>query len=376
MKEWRNCKNILCIRPDNLGDVLMSYPAIRALKETFNCRITLLTSSAARDIIPFLPAIDSAIIFDAPWVKNNKRSKTTDYFQLIQQLQQKQFDGAVIFTVFSQNPLPSALIAYLAEIPLRLGYCRENPYELLTHWIPDKEPYSFIQHQVERDLQLVKKTGAHTNDKRLLLKLSRSVWPAVMKKLEAAGIDFQKPWLIAHAGVSEPRREYPRELWIETGKRLVNELNYQVILTGDRKNKPIIDHIAKGIGKNAFNIAGLLSLEEFIMLIRWAPLIISVNTSAAHIAAATGTPVIVLYAMSNPQHLPWMAKGRVLPFEIPPESRSRNEVLQYIYEHLHLPHIPMVAPADILDTVRDLLSGDIDTIPSMLPLQVSFEKIF
>src|SRR4051812_4856584 len=111
MKEWRNCKNILCIRPDNLGDVLMSYPAIRALKETFNCSITLLTSSAAKDIIPFLPAIDSAIVFDAPWVKNNKRGKTTDYFQLIQELRQKQFDGAVIFTVFSQNPLPSALIA-------------------------------------------------------------------------------------------------------------------------------------------------------------------------------------------------------------------------------------------------------------------------
>lgn len=57
MKEWANCKNILCIRPDNMGDLIMSAPAIRALKESFGCTITLLTSSMAAGIVPFLSLI-------------------------------------------------------------------------------------------------------------------------------------------------------------------------------------------------------------------------------------------------------------------------------------------------------------------------------
>ena len=45
----------------------------------------------------------------------------------------------MIFTVYSQSPLPSAMICYLADIPLRLAHCRENPYHLLTDWVPDPE---------------------------------------------------------------------------------------------------------------------------------------------------------------------------------------------------------------------------------------------
>ena len=63
-KSWQDCKNILIIRPDNMGDLIMSAPAIRALKETFNSRITVLTSSMGAGIIPFIPEIDDVIIFD------------------------------------------------------------------------------------------------------------------------------------------------------------------------------------------------------------------------------------------------------------------------------------------------------------------------
>src|SRR5690606_22825058 len=79
---------------------------------------------------------------------------------LVDQLKQYRFDGCVIFTVYSQNPLPAAMLAWMAGIPLRLAYCRENPYQLLSHWVPDDEPYSQIRHQVVRDLELVKHIGA------------------------------------------------------------------------------------------------------------------------------------------------------------------------------------------------------------------------
>ncbi|HEX8460355.1 MAG TPA: glycosyltransferase family 9 protein, partial [Segetibacter sp.] len=155
IQNWQHCKCILVIRADNMGDLIMNGPAISALKTTFSAKITVLTSSMAAGIAPHLPCIDEVIVFDLPWVKAKAVAGSDEIFHLVKQLKQKKFDAVVIFTVFSQNPLPAAMIAYMAGIPLRLAYCRENPYELLTDWVPDKEPYSFIQHQVERDLNLV-----------------------------------------------------------------------------------------------------------------------------------------------------------------------------------------------------------------------------
>ncbi len=377
MKEWTGCKNILCIRPDNMGDLIMSAPAMRALKETFGCTITLLTSSMAAGIVPFLPEVDDIIQWNAPWIKANEISDVESFYTVIDEVKNRRFDAAVIFTVYSQNPLPSAMLAYLAGIPKRLAYCRENPYHLLTHWIPDKEPYCFVQHQVQRDLQLVESVGAVTQNKKLHLQLRHNVWPGVVKKLAGIGVDLQKPWLIAHAGVSEKKREYPQALWIETGRKIVQETgtsNYSYRqLYGKEQH---CNTCRKAIGKNAFNAAGLLSLEEFITLIKKAPLVVSVNTSTIHMAAAVETPVIVLYALSNPQHSPWMATGKVLLYDIPEALKSRNEVIRYVHEKFHLKNVPMVTPEDILQAIRDLLFGDGDNfIPEMIPLQRSAEKV-
>ncbi len=377
MKDWTGCKNILCIRPDNMGDLIMSAPAMRALKETLGCTITLLTSSMAAGIVPFLPEIDDIIPWNAPWIKATGISEVESFYTIINEVKNRRFDAAVIFTVYSQNPLPSALLAYLAGIPKRLAYCRENPYDLLTHWIPDKEPYCFVKHQVQRDLQLVESVGAVTQNKKLHLQLRNNVWPGVVKKLSGIGVDLQEPWLIAHAGVSEKKREYSQVLWMETGRKIVQELDHQIILTGNYTERRILQHLQQGIGKNAFNTAGLLSLEEFITLIKKAPLVVSVNTSTIHMAAALETPVIVLYALSNPQHSPWMATGKVLIYEIPEALRSRNEVIRHVDEKIHLKNVPMVMPEDILQAIRDLLFGNGDNfIPAMIPLQTSAEQVF
>ena len=65
-RNWSGKQNILCIRLDNMGDVLMSSPAIRALTESFKSRITLLTSSMAGGISKYIPGIDEVIASDVP----------------------------------------------------------------------------------------------------------------------------------------------------------------------------------------------------------------------------------------------------------------------------------------------------------------------
>lgn len=342
-----------------MGDLIMSVPAIKALKKTFSTKITALTSSMAAGIVPYLTCIDEVMVFDLPWVKAKETIASEDFFTLVQLLKQKQFDAAVIFTVFSQNPLPAAMIAYMAGIPLRLAYCRENSYGLLTDWFPDKEPYSFIQHQVERDLALVKFIGASINDTRLELTVADTAFENIQKKLTGAGVDTTKQWLIFHAGVSEKKRQYPAKLWVKSAKKLISEKRFQVLFTGSASEKEMCDELAFLTGQNSFSVAGLFTLNEFIALVKKAPLIVSVNTGTIHIAAAVNTPVVVLYAQTNPQHTPWKVANKVLEFEVDEDSRSKNEVLQFMYQQVYNKATAMPEENEIVDAVTQLLEEQV-----------------
>ena len=355
MTDWKNCKKILVIRADNMGDLLMSSPAIRALKETFHCHITLLTSAMGNAIAPFIKEIDETITADLPWVKTNHPLDEKDFKILVEKIQELHFDAAVIFTVYSQNPLPAAMLAYLAGIPKRLAYCRENPYHLLTNWKVEKEPYTFIQHQVKRDLQLVNSIGAETEEQEIKINFQEEAKKKVIEKLTEIGVDVNKEWLILHPGVSEKKREYPESGWIQTGKLLRDQLGFQVLITGSAAERSLSRNIKNGIGENAFSLAGIFAIEEFIALVSMAPLVISVNTGTTHIASATQTPVIVLYALTNPQHTPWQVSSTALFFSVKEDLRSKNEVVNYVSQQLMDKTVEPPAPFQIVQEAEKLL---------------------
>jgi lipopolysaccharide heptosyltransferase II len=347
---WKDHKHILCIRLDNIGDVLMSQPAMRALKESMPGRkITLLTSSAGALIAPFMPEIDEILSFDVPWVKTDETSGEQRLLALASELRGRQFDAAVIFTVYSQNPLPAAMLCYQAGIKTVLGYCRENPYQLISQWVPDKEPLDYIIHEVERQLRLVEPAGAVTANLKLSLGIPEASRRRVSDKLAPMGIELDEPWLVLHAGVSEEKRRYPAQDYIRAGQSLIKQ-GYKIVLTGSRSEQAYVEAIAGRLGEAAITVAGELSVAELIALIAAAPVLISNNTGPVHIAAAVGTPVVVAYAMTNPQHTPWQVPSRVLYFEVPPALRTKNRLLQ------SFPGIPMpkASPEAIVAAVDEL----------------------
>lgn len=353
---WQGCKNILCIRPDNMGDLIMTGPAIRALKESFNAKITVLTSSMSAGVIKHMPEIDEAIIFDLPWVKTAETPDTKMFNEVVEQLKERNFDAAVVFTVYSQNSLPTAMLAYLACIPRILAYCRENPYQLITDWVPDKEPYEFIKHQVRRDLDLVATVGATTSNEDLHLTVDKNLWPIIIDQLSTQGFDTDKPWIILHAGVSEKKREYPTECWTAAAKRLITEHGLQILLTGSASEKHLTKELQAQIGEGSISAGGLFKLDEFICLVKHAPLLLSVNTGTIHIAAAVGTPTVVLYAQTNPQHTPWNVPHTVLEFPVPEGMRSKNEVIAYVNQTVYLQPATMPEAAEVVSAVANLLN--------------------
>jgi ADP-heptose:LPS heptosyltransferase len=135
---WTRARRVLAVRLDQTGDLLMTTPALRALRAGGARQVTLLTSPAAAEAAALVPELDDTIVYAAPWMKATAPcSSSARDLALAALLRARRFDAAVIFTVYSQNPLAAALLLYLAEIPLRLAHCHENPYQLLSDWLPD-----------------------------------------------------------------------------------------------------------------------------------------------------------------------------------------------------------------------------------------------
>ncbi len=299
---WRDVKNLLCVRLDSLGDVLMTTPAMRALRDTLGCRVTLLTSPAGAALAGLLPEADEVLVWRAPWMK---AAPSGDDLAFVEKL--RAFDAAAIFTVYSQSALPAAYLCSLAGIPRRLAHCRENPYHLLTDWVPDPEPGATVRHEVQRQLDLVAAIGCRTADERLSFQVPQS------SRAQIAAMALPSPLVVVHPGASAASRRYPPESYA----RALELLGCEVVFTGDAAERDLVEGVRARIGLPSRSLAGRLELAELGALIEAADLLICNNTGPAHIAAAVGTPVVDLYALTNPQHTPWQVESRVLFHDVP-----------------------------------------------------------
>lgn len=347
---WNCVENVLCIRLDTIGDVLMTTPAICALKSHPNRRITLLTSSAGAATAS-LVAVDEVIVYDAPWLKATApRTDSRPEYEMALKLRQLQFDAAVIFTVYSQNPLPSAFLCYLADIPLRLAHCHENPYQLLTHWVKDPEPENFIRHEVRRQLDLVATVGCQTEDERMSLRVPEEAHCRVQDILHKLGVDQQRLWVVIHPGATAPSRRYPPEGFASVARRLVVDMGIQVIFTGTEPERELIEGIQTAMSVPSYSLVGCLNLAELAALVAIAPVLIANNTGPVHIAAAVGTPVVDLYALTNPQHTPWNVPHRMLFHDVP---------CKYCYKSIcpegHHHCLGLVTPESVVQAACELL---------------------
>lgn len=349
-RAWRDARNILCVRLDTLGDVLMTGPAIRALKYSVpGRRATLLTSASGAEAGRLLPEVDEVLVYHAPWMKTEHTSRGAEEdVRFIQWLRAKAFDAAAVFTVYSQNPLPAALLCYLAGIPLRLAHCRENPYHLLTQWVKEPEPQTVVRHEVQRQLDLVRSVGARAAERRLAVSIPAGAVGAVDALLNDR-INMTKPWIVIHPGATAASRRYPPEGFAAVAGRLAGDHGFQILFTGTMSERELIATVQRHMGVSSVSLAGALSLGELAALLSKAPLLVSNNTGTVHLAAAVGTPVVVLYALTNPQHTPWMVPCRVLYHDVPCKFCYKS-----ICPEGHQHCLRLVAPDMVVQAALDL----------------------
>ena len=314
----RDVGNVLAVRLDSIGDVLMTTPAVRALRSTPERRVTMLTSTTGAEVARLVPEIDRVLVYDAPWMKASPAhiDARTDR-ETIERLRGERFDAAAIFTVYSQNPQPAAMLCYLADIPRRLAYSREPAYGLLTERLAEPEPEQLVRHEVQRQLDLVAAVGCRTLDRSLSIRIGRDALERADAVLDAMELDRGGPWAVLHPGASAPSRRYPADAFATAASELSAAFGWQIVVSGGPGDREVVEEVRSRMHTRAFVLPEDLDLEELAAVLQRAPLLIANNSGPAHLAAAVGTPVVDLYALTNPQHAPWGVQSRVLYRDVP-----------------------------------------------------------
>lgn len=325
---WQDVSRVVCVRLDNLGDVLMTTPAIRALKASLGAargrppHVTLLGSTAGCEVGRFVPEIDAVLAYDAPWVAAGRDMPVKS--DIGSRLAAHRFDAAVIFTCYSQSALPAAMLCGQAGIPLRLAHCRENPYGLLTDWVRDPEPVETIRHEAERQLALVAAVGATTTDDRLSLNVDEAARRRAADILDAHEVDPGGA-IVVHPGATAASRRWPAERFGAVANALRRTTGRPVLVTGGPSERELTAQVvAAADAEGVHDLGGALPLDALIATIDAAALLVSNNSGPAHIAAACQTPVVDLYALTNPQHTPWRVAQRVLSHDVPCRNCQRS----------------------------------------------------
>jgi ADP-heptose:LPS heptosyltransferase len=349
-EEWRRARRVLAVRLDNLGDVLVTTPAIHAIRESLpDAAITLLASPVGAQVGRLNPDIDQVVVYEAPWMDPWSRLPLDPAreMQTIAQLSAS-YDAAVIFASFRQSPLPAAYLCYLAGIPLRLAASIDGPGSLLTtrHRHPER-----MMHEVERGLDLVAAVGMQTSDDRLVLRV-----PDGAREEITGLVAGQRPLFVVHPGCSMPARAYPWEQYGEVVDTLVRDLGARVVLTGTDEERPLVDAILARVNPwtrtQVTAASGSLAFPTFCALIEAADVVITNNTGPMHMAAALGTPVVALFALTNPpeQWGPWKVPHRMLWHEVPCRL-CYSRVCPTTHDCLREVH-----PRQVVEAVAELLS--------------------
>lgn len=351
--DWAHVSNVLAVRLDSMGDVLMTTPALAAMRHSLpHARITLLTSDAGLEAAQRVEAIDECLVYAAPWMAaGDKAASASADLDFIARLTERRFDAAVIFTVCTQSALPAALACRLADIPLRLAHARENPYALLSNWVPDTDiRIGTVRHEVQRQLDLVGHIGCEAADDHLRLRYGSADVRQAQEHVAAKGGSIGQPYLVIHPGANAASRRYPARHFAAAARLLEESARCQLIFTGSEHEIDLIAEAASQLTRPAICLAGQLNLGELAALIAGARALLCNNTGPAHIAAAVGTPVVVLYALTNPQHTPWKVSARILSHEVPCRNCLKSRCPQTHHDCLE-----RISPQKVAEAVLELL---------------------
>ncbi|MDD4202709.1 MAG: glycosyltransferase family 9 protein [Candidatus Omnitrophica bacterium] len=271
-------KNILIVRTDRLGDLLMTLPMIRCIKQNYpQSKITLLSNISNKGLLE-----DCSDIDDLEYISEKDRKTFSAKVKIFKMLKAYKFDVAVI-----SNPDKFFhFITWFSGIPLRVGYNKKSGFYLnkKTKDISSKGD----RHQIDCNLDLaylfcdrkwdgnIQFTSEHVHSNSSDLKNTHN------KKTKVA----------VHLTTSNPIKEWPIQQFHEVCNSLKNK-GYEIVLIGEKRDNKINSVFNESDG--FIDLIGKTSLSQLCAVLKGADCLISLDSGPYHIAWMQKTPVVGIF---------------------------------------------------------------------------------
>lgn len=293
-------QRVLAVRPDGLGDVLLTGPAVRAMAAGGR-EVVFLAGPDGAAAARLLPGVTRVITARLPWIDPEPGPVAPAAVRhLVRALRKMNVRHAVIFTSFHQSPLPTALVLRMAGVPRISAISDDYPGALLD--VRHRLSGADIP-EAERNLSLAAAAGFRlpVGDPGLLAVTGPLPDPV---PLTGGG-----RYVVLHPGASVPARR-PSASHTAAMAAALSAAGHRVLVTGSPSEADRAAEICRRAGGGPVNLGGRTSLPMLAAVLAGADVLVAPNTGAAHLAAAVGTPVVSLFA-------PVVPAARWAPYRVP-----------------------------------------------------------
>ena len=274
---------ILLIRLSSLGDIVLTTPAIRAVRANFpNAYVAMLVAKQSADVLRENPHLDEIITFD----RLAKDKDTGEMWRTVRLLRERKFTLAIDL----QRKVRTEMLMYLSGATERVGkgwLCTTRVHEQGN------------KHATAHYLDLLQAVGISGEDPKLELFLAEPEHRDAVQRLKTAGVVDAGLKVGLFPGAGWKLREWMPERFAAIGDRLVQHFNANVLIFGGQRESELVQTVASLMQTRAIPFAGNLQIRQLAACIEQCDLFITNDTGPMHIAAAVGTPTVSLFGPGN-----------------------------------------------------------------------------
>jgi len=289
---------ILLLRLDRIGDVLMSLPAIHALRDALpQAKIRLAVGAWSREIAKDAP-VDEVLVWSAPWVgrRDEGAMSLATLFQMARSRRVLRPDLAIDL---QGDPRAMWLMAATGA-RARAGYANTGSAALLSRIVDLDEDVSFVE-QNYRAVESALGHGVPRKPFRWLNEERRSRGASLLNaRLAEAGIAPKGPVVGLHPGAGRGIKEWPIDRFVELGRRLAREKNATLMVSGSASEAKKAAAIHAALPRETLDLSGRLDLGALAEVMSACDAFVSCDTSAMHFACALGLPSVAIFGPSDP----------------------------------------------------------------------------